>query len=177
MESIYDDRREIKERIEEAKHGLQLLLFGERGVLKGELSGKKKILDLGCGKGAVGAALKELSPEVERIVGVDVKKYSSEALQLYAGVYLTGAVDFLRQAAKQDQKFDLIISWGLPPEVVVDSIKEIGQNQQRVLNPGGLAVLACEPILTKSEEEVIKTAGFSTEYPPVGTHIIIFLKT
>ena len=175
-ESIYDDRTNISERAQDAKFGLEQLIFGKRGVLKEGLQGKKRVLDLGCGKGAVGVALKQLSPEIEEIVGVDIKRYSSEALQLYSEVHIMEAADFLRKAAQQGRKFDLIMAWGLPPESVMQVVEEIGKDPRSLLSSGGMAALVCEPIFRESEEEAISNFGFSVKEASTGTHAIVFLK-
>lgn len=106
--------------IEEREETLRRFVFGmdilkpngflERERIKGE------ILDLGCGRGAVGAVLKRINPEVV-LTGVDVRTdyRGSNFLGLYEEIIEGEAADIVKSIVeKGERKFDAVISVGLP---------------------------------------------------------------
>jgi len=105
--------------------------FVEQSIVKGD------VLDLGCGRGSVGAFLRTIDPEI-RLVGVDtVTNYQGEnAYNVYAEIRTSDAEDELNSIfPKGAEKYDLIVSCGLPPKILSRLLTN--ENLLKVLKPKG----------------------------------------
>jgi predicted TPR repeat methyltransferase len=144
---IYADRIPLNERIETLSFVFKDIL-SPNGFLPPEAI-KGNVLDLGCGRGAVGEILKSKNPEIN-LTGVDIYDYPERNPQVYSQFFRNYAVDFLKQIQEKGPKFDLIISVGMPPEEIEKIMEEI--DPDKVLKPGGyIALITDSPLKPKKE--------------------------
>ena len=104
------------------------------------LTGKGRLLDLGCGTGLAGAAFADVA---RAIVGVDLAEAMlplADARGVYADLYVAEAVDFL--AEWDEEKFDVIIATDVLP--YLGDLGPFAAAAVRCLVPGGLLVASTE---------------------------------
>lgn len=121
---LFCDNEPVEERKDILRFVFQKDIFGPNGPL-GKKMIRGQVLDLGCGRGAVGAILKEVNPQIE-ITGVDlITHYQGENfLNLYSSVEGKDAVAAITNFAQKGFKFHFVVSFGLPgwsiDEIILD---------------------------------------------------------
>ncbi|WEX75999.1 class I SAM-dependent methyltransferase [Sinorhizobium numidicum] len=102
----------------------------------------KRVLDLGCGTGLTGGALRDMA---EDITGVDISENMIEIAHekdLYETLYVAEAVDFLDD--NDDEPFDLIVATDVLPYMGALEAFFFGAVDNLV--PGGLLILSSETL-------------------------------
>ncbi|PIU35453.1 hypothetical protein COT03_01250 [Candidatus Shapirobacteria bacterium CG07_land_8_20_14_0_80_39_18] len=114
--------------------------FLDKDVVKGD------VLDLGCGRGSVGAMLRQINPEI-RLTGVDiVTSYQGENfLNQYSAVRNGDASSEVAIIKKDQKRVDLVISYGLPPKPIENLIKT-GEIKDIVKSEGVVLLIFDAPI-------------------------------
>ncbi|PST21856.1 class I SAM-dependent methyltransferase [Mesorhizobium plurifarium] len=117
----------------------------------------KRVLDLGCGTGLTGGALRDMA---EDITGVDLSENMVEIAHekdLYETLYVAEAVDFLDD--NDDEPFDLIAATDVLP--YIGALEPLFFGAVDNLVPGGLLIFSSESL----EESTPAGQGFA-----VGPH-------
>ncbi len=107
-----------------------------------QLAPFKRVLDLGCGTGLTGGALRDMA---EDITGVDLSENMVEIAHdkdLYETLYVAEAVDFLDD--NDDEPFDLIVATDVLPYMGALEAFFFGAVDNLV--PGGLLVFSSETL-------------------------------
>ncbi|ASY63254.1 3-demethylubiquinone-9 3-methyltransferase [Sinorhizobium sojae CCBAU 05684] len=107
-----------------------------------ELAPFKRVLDLGCGTGLTGGALRDMA---EDITGVDLSENMVEIAHekdLYETLYVAEAVDFLDD--NDDEPFDLIVATDVLPYMGALEAFFFGAVDNLV--PGGLLIFSSETL-------------------------------
>ena len=102
----------------------------------------KRILDLGCGTGLTGGALRDMA---EDITGVDLSENMVEIAHekdLYETLYVAEAVDFLDD--NDDEPFDLIAATDVLP--YIGALEPLFFGAVDNLVPGGLLIFSSESL-------------------------------
>ena len=133
-------------------------IFLPRGFLD-KATVKGNVLDLGCGRGSLGAALKAVNEKIN-LLGVDIiTGYEGKTFRdVCSEIRRNDAAREVTEIKKIGQKFDFVISCGLPPKAIEDLIDK-GELKD-IVRPGGIVLLMFDapvgaPSLRKAEE-----AGF-----------------
>lgn len=101
---------------------------------------KPRVLDLGCGTGLVGEALKDMDAE---LIGVDLSGgmlQQARARGIYQELVQSDLVPMMQSQA--DASFDVVTSADV--FIYVGQIDEVVQETKRLLKPGGLFALSVE---------------------------------
>ncbi|MDX0623918.1 methyltransferase domain-containing protein [Sinorhizobium medicae] len=117
----------------------------------------KRVLDLGCGTGLTGGALRDLA---EDITGVDLSENMVEIAHekdLYETLYVAEAVDFLDD--NDDEPFELIVATDVLP--YIGALEPLFFGAVDNLVPGGLLIISSESL----PDEAIGEHGYA-----VGPH-------
>jgi ubiquinone/menaquinone biosynthesis C-methylase UbiE len=105
-----------------------------------KLKGGERIVDLGCGSGAV----LDFLPRDCDYIGIDVSEgYISAARKKYSGnrTFLVGtALDFLNQDSSSRNNTDLVLCNGLLHHLPDDQAREVLEISKQLLKPGGRLV-------------------------------------
>lgn len=142
-------------------------IFTQEGLLKRHQV-RGDVLDLGCGRGSVGAFLKSINPDI-CLTGVDiVTEYRGEnAWSLYSERRRADAAR-IGDIFKGEQKmFDLIVSCGLPGEVI-EKIIERGEIMSFVKPGGSILFIFDIPPIKDGFMENARNVGFKLhrgQYP------------
>lgn len=107
-----------------------------------ELGPFRRVLDLGCGTGLTGGALRDMA---EDITGVDLSENMVEIAHekdLYETLYVAEAVDFLDD--NDDEPFDLIVATDVLP--YMGALEALFFGAVDNLVPGGLLVFSSETL-------------------------------
>jgi len=117
------------------------------------------VLDLGCGRGSLGAALKTINRSIN-LFGVDiVTEYGGENFrEMYSELRKNDAAREVTEIKKIGQKFDLVVSFGLPPGVIEDLINE-GEVTD-IVKPEGSILLIFDAPIGASFLRMAEEAGF-----------------
>ncbi|WP_046120712.1 class I SAM-dependent DNA methyltransferase [Ensifer aridi] len=102
----------------------------------------KRVLDLGCGTGLTGGALRDMA---EDITGVDLSENMVEIAHekdLYETLYVAEAVDFLDD--NDDEPFDLIVATDVLP--YIGALEPLFFGAVDNLVPGGLLIFSSETL-------------------------------
>jgi predicted TPR repeat methyltransferase len=102
----------------------------------------KRVLDLGCGTGLTGGALRDMA---EDLTGVDLSENMVEVAHekdLYETLYVAEAVDFLDD--NDDEPFDLIVATDVLP--YVGALEPLFFGAVDNLVPGGLLIFSSETL-------------------------------
>ena len=127
--------------------------FLDRGVVKGE------VLDLGCGRGSLGAMLKEINPEI-CLTGVDiVTSYQGENFwDQYSAVIDGDASAEVTKINQNRKKFTFVIAHGVPP-TVIENLIEKGEVKD-IVSPGGTILFVFDIPIKESAMRRAKEIGF-----------------
>ncbi|PDT84281.1 class I SAM-dependent methyltransferase [Sinorhizobium sp. BJ1] len=107
-----------------------------------ELGPFKRVLDLGCGTGLTGGALRDLA---EDITGIDLSENMVEIAHekdLYETLYVAEAVDFLDD--NEEAPFDLIVATDVLP--YMGALEALFFGAVDNLLPGGLLIFSSETL-------------------------------
>jgi predicted TPR repeat methyltransferase len=102
----------------------------------------KRVLDLGCGTGLTGGALRDMA---EDLTGVDLSENMVEVAHekdLYETLYVAEAVDFLDD--NDDEPFDLIVATDVLP--YIGALEPLFFGAVDNLVPGGLFIFSSETL-------------------------------
>ncbi len=95
-------------------------IFDQSGGFFSKSDIRGSVLDLGCGKGSSGAALKEINP-LTRLTGVDLFRYKEKQFEsVYDQIVRSDVLKFVQGAVQGGLSYDLIIGISLPPQLVAD---------------------------------------------------------
>lgn len=119
---------------------------------------KLEILDFGCGHGNSALAF-ALSPEVERVVGIDIlPKFNSCRARAQGHLRLGDLPPKLRfervepgRLHDDHDRFDLIYSWSVFEHIRQDLLPGTVAMLRRALKPGGILVVQIAPLFFSSE--------------------------
>jgi SAM-dependent methyltransferase len=131
--------------------------FGSHGeFIRPYLTPGMKVLDCGCGPGAISVGLAETVGPAGHVTGVDFGESQIEVAKARAKPNLTFRVATVYELPFEDGTFDLVFSHALF-EHLADPIRGASEIR-RVLRPGGLAGL-CSPdwggfILSPTDDQV-----------------------
>jgi 2-polyprenyl-3-methyl-5-hydroxy-6-metoxy-1,4-benzoquinol methylase len=126
--------------------------FLEREVVKGD------ILDLGWGRGSLGKALSNIGKNIS-LVGVDIIKYEGEDFRkIYSEIRQNDAAKEVTQIKESGKKFDLVISFGLPPKAIEDLIDN--RDLKDIVKPEGSVLLIFDAIIEDRFQKMARKAGF-----------------
>jgi len=127
--------------------------FLDRRAVKGE------VLDLGCGRGSLGAMLEEINPEI-RLTGVDiVTSYQGENFwDQYSAVIPGDASAEVTKINENRKKFDFVIAYGVPPKVIEDLIEE--EDVKDIVSPGGTILFVFDVPVKEDSMRRAKEIGF-----------------
>ncbi len=112
----------------------------------------KKMLDLGCGTGLTGGALRDM---VEEITGLDISENMVEIAHekdLYETLYVAEAADYLED--NEDGPFDLVTATDMLP--YLGFLEELFFGVADNMEPGGLFVFSSETL----PDEVLQGRDF-----------------
>jgi SAM-dependent methyltransferase len=102
-----------------------------------KLKGGERIVDIGCGSGAV----LDYLPRDSDYIGIDVsERYIGAARKKYSGngtFFLGTALDFLNQDYSRRNNTDLVICNGLLHHLPDDQAREVLEVSKKLLKPGG----------------------------------------
>lgn len=168
IDEIFSDRISLDERLTSLRLAFDFEIFLPKGFLdKEEIKGD--VLDLGCGKGAVGVLLKEKCSNIKRIVGVDpvLKQGEDSGLSRYSEVRVVDAFSEVRRIAREGEKYDFVVGVGLPGGVV-DEFLNGGIDWSKIVRAGGSVLFLLDhPLRDLGVKSALK-AGFSVrsgDYP------------
>lgn len=108
---------------------------------------KGEILDLGCGRGSVGATLKEMNDKIA-LTGVDlITSYQGRNFwELYQEIIRGDTAETVSKLVKEGKKFDFCLSLGLPPWAI-ENLFNLGETLVEIVKEGGKILIAHdEPI-------------------------------
>jgi hypothetical protein len=113
---------------------------------KKDIASSQKVLDLGMGRGSVGAVIKEINPKCQ-LTGVDSEKYQgANCYPLYNQRFCGDDGDLTKEKVwnklKNNADFDLIISVGLPSQVITHLIKDIDRLKELMSQKGVLILIS-----------------------------------
>jgi len=146
-------------------------IFTPKGFLLPEAV-KGDVLDLGCGKGAVGRILKSKNPEIN-LTGVDIYNYPEiKKSKIYSQFVKSRAFNFLKKAEEKSRQRDFIISVGMPPDEVEKIIEQI--DPDKILKPGGWIILVVDSPLSPLRNKKFKIK--ETELP-IATNIAYYSRS
>lgn len=156
-------RRELQFRVSQALFSSQQIDIGTQFLIRHITPGcslkYKKILDMGCGYGALGLTLKAMSPESEvhladsDALAVEYTRQNAEINGLDVKVY--GSLDY---ESVKDNDFDLIIS-NIPGKAGQPVIEHMMKQAFFHLAPGGEAAIVVVTPLEAACAEIIEKAG------------------
>ena len=131
--------------------------FGSHGeFIRPYLAPGMKVLDCGCGPGAISVGLAEAVGPAGHVTGVDFGESQIAVAKARSTPNLTFRVGSVYELPFEDSTFDLVFSHALF-EHLADPIRGVAEIR-RILRPGGLAGL-CSPdwggfILSPTDDEV-----------------------
>lgn len=142
IETLFDQHADVFDNVlvDQLDYCVPLLVRQRLQAL--ELGPFKRVLDLGCGTGLTGGALRDMA---EDITGVDLSENMVEVAHekdLYETLYVAEAVDFLDD--NDDAPFDLIVATDVLP--YIGALEALFFGAVDNLVPGGLLVFSSETL-------------------------------
>lgn len=132
------------------------LLVGEiTSLLESEPERKLDVLDLGCGTGLFGLAVKTIS---RRLIGVDVSPRmvaKAQARSVYDEVMQTDLLPYLQET--QPEQFDLVAAADV--FIYFGNLSPLYEHAHRVLRSGGIFAFSVEGDAVQQENFVLKETG------------------
>lgn len=130
---------------------------------------RPRVLDLGCGTGLVGAALKAMDAE---LIGVDLSGgmlQQARARGIYQALLQSDLLPMMQ--AQTDASFDIVTSADV--FIYVGKIDEVVQETRRLLKPGGLFAFSVESFEPGPQDAL----GFKLELSGRYSHAASYLQT
>ncbi|MCM2292915.1 class I SAM-dependent methyltransferase [Allorhizobium sp. BGMRC 0089] len=140
VETLFDQHAESFEDILVEQLGYAVPVMVRQRLQALELGPFKRMLDLGCGTGLTGGALRDM---VEDITGIDLSENMVEIAHekdLYETLYVAEVEDFLED--NDDEPFDLITATDVLP--YLGALEPLFFGAAENLLPGGLFVFSSE---------------------------------
>lgn len=149
-EPLYCDRQLPEDRVDSLAFPFSGDIFRPRGFLEKTVV-KGEVLDLGCGRGGVGAFLRKINPKIT-LTGVDViTEYQGEnCWDLYSERRKGDASHEVGELRKEGRQFDLVIACGLPPKATERLIGKISEVKSIIRKSGVVLFVFDIPISTES---------------------------
>ncbi|AUX76651.1 MULTISPECIES: class I SAM-dependent DNA methyltransferase [Sinorhizobium] len=140
--TLFDQHADVFDNVLVEQLGYCVPLLVRQRVQALELGPFKRVLDLGCGTGLTGGALRDLA---EDITGIDLAENMVEIAHekdLYETLYVAEAVDFLDD--NEEAPFDLIVATDVLP--YVGALEALFFGAVDNLVPGGLLIFSSETL-------------------------------
>lgn len=140
--TLFDQHAEVFDDVlvEQLGYCVPLLLRGRLQAL--ELGPFDRVLDLGCGSGLTGGALRDMAAD---ITGIDLSENMvavAHEKDLYETLFVAEAVDFLDD--NDEEPFDLITATDVLP--YLGALEPLFFGAADMLNPGGLFAFSSETL-------------------------------
>ncbi|APG91388.1 class I SAM-dependent DNA methyltransferase [Sinorhizobium americanum] len=140
--TLFDQHADVFDNVLVDQLGYCVPLLVRQRVQALELGPFKRVLDLGCGTGLTGGALRDLA---EDITGIDLAENMVEIAHekdLYETLYVAEAVDFLDD--NEEAPFDLIVATDVLP--YLGALEALFFGAADNLVPGGLLIFSSETL-------------------------------
>lgn len=142
VETLFDQHAEAFEDILVEQLGYAVPMMVRQRLQTLNLGPFKRLLDLGCGTGLTGEALRDMA---EDITGIDISENMVEIAHekdLYETLYVAEAEDFLED--NDDEPFDIITATDVLP--YLGALEPLFFGAAENLNPGGLLIFSSETL-------------------------------
>lgn len=140
--TLFDQHADVFDNVLVEQLGYCVPLLVRQRLQALELGPFNRVLDLGCGTGLTGGALRDMA---EDITGIDLSENMVEIAhekELYDTLYVAEAVDFLDD--NDDEPFDLIVATDVLPYMGALEAMFFGAVDNLV--PGGLFIFSSETL-------------------------------
>lgn len=142
VETLFDQHAEAFEDILVEQLGYAVPMMVRQRLQTLELGPFKRLLDLGCGTGLTGEALRDMADD---ITGIDISENMVEIAHekdLYETLYVAEAEDFLED--NEDEPFDIITATDVLP--YLGALEPLFFGAAENLVPGGLLIFSSETL-------------------------------
>lgn len=142
VETLFDQHAEAFEDILVEQLGYAVPMMVRQRLQTLNLGPVKRLLDLGCGTGLTGEALRDMADD---ITGVDISENMVEIAHekdLYETLYVAEAEDFLED--NDDEPFDIITATDVLP--YLGALEPLFFGAAENLNAGGLLIFSSETL-------------------------------
>ncbi|NTZ90932.1 methyltransferase domain-containing protein [Agrobacterium tumefaciens] len=142
VETLFDQHAEAFEDILVEQLGYAVPMMVRQRLQTLNLGPFKRLLDLGCGTGLTGEALRDMA---EDITGIDISENMVELAHekdLYETLYVAEAEDFLED--NDDEPFDIITATDVLP--YLGALEPLFFGAAENLNAGGLLIFSSETL-------------------------------
>lgn len=142
VETLFDQHAEAFEDILVEQLGYAVPMMVRQRLQALELGPFKRLLDLGCGTGLTGEALRDMT---DNITGIDISENMVEIAHekdLYETLYVAEAEDFLED--NDDEPFDIITATDVLP--YLGALEPLFFGASENLEPGGLLIFSSETL-------------------------------
>ncbi len=142
VETLFDQHAEAFEDILVEQLGYAVPMMVRQRLQTLELGPFKRLLDLGCGTGLIGEALRDMADD---ITGIDISENMVEIAHekdLYETLYVAEAEDFLED--NDDEPFDIITATDVLP--YLGALEPLFFGAAENLVPGGLLIFSSETL-------------------------------
>ncbi|CDN94311.1 class I SAM-dependent DNA methyltransferase [Agrobacterium tumefaciens] len=142
VETLFDQHAEAFEDILVEQLGYAVPMMVRQRLQALNLGPFKRLLDLGCGTGLTGEALRDMADD---ITGIDISENMVEIAHekdLYETLYVAEAEDFLED--NDDEAFDIITATDVLP--YLGALEPLFFGAAENLNPGGLLIFSSETL-------------------------------
>ncbi|AHK44560.1 methyltransferase [Ensifer sp. ENS11] len=140
--TLFDQHADVFDNVLVEQLGYWVPLLVRQRLQALELGPFNRVLDLGCGTGLTGGALRDMA---EDITGIDLSENMVEIAhekELYDTLYVAEAVDFLDD--NDDEPFDLIVATDVLP--YMGALEALFFGAVDNLVPGGLFIFSSETL-------------------------------
>jgi len=142
VETLFDQHAEAFEDILVEQLGYAVPMMVRQRLQTLDLGPFKRLLDLGCGTGLTGEALRDMADD---ITGIDISENMVEIAHekdLYETLYVAEAEDFLED--NDDEPFDIITATDVLP--YLGALEPLFFGAAENLVPGGLLIFSSETL-------------------------------
>jgi predicted TPR repeat methyltransferase len=142
VETLFDQHAEAFEDILVEQLGYAVPMMVRQRLQTLDLGPFKRLLDLGCGTGLTGEALRDMADD---ITGIDISENMVELAHekdLYETLYVAEAEDFLED--NDDEPFDIITATDVLP--YLGALEPLFFGAAENLIPGGLLIFSSETL-------------------------------
>ncbi|WP_425647155.1 methyltransferase domain-containing protein [Agrobacterium leguminum] len=142
VETLFDQHAEVFEDILVEQLGYAVPMMVRQRLQTLNLGPFKRLLDLGCGTGLTGEALRDMADD---ITGIDISENMVEIAHekdLYETLYVAEAEDFLED--NDDEPFDIITATDVLP--YLGALEPLFFGAAENLNAGGLLIFSSETL-------------------------------
>lgn len=146
VSTLFDQHADVFDNVLVEQLGYCVPLLVRQRLQALELGPFNRVLDLGCGTGLTGGALRDMA---EDITGIDLSENMVEIAHekdLYETLYVAEAVDFLDD--NEDEPFDLIVATDVLP--YMGALEALFFGAVDNLVPGGLFIFSSETLPTET---------------------------